>query len=331
MESTERDGPLYAILAGALALVLALVTVFGLMSQARAGATPGDQNPNQNFIDNNPSCSLRAEVIPGDPDHWLYIYNGNNPTKTMWLTTGPPGDLDVFVHTFTAAGQVIAKKAPFVQYPTINNWIPIGVLFQKCPPPATTTTTTTQPEVTTTTSTPDQVVRFGCPEGQIVRFHFTKVDPLADDEVTFTYIDSFGSERQFSVGPTVFDTYVFTGSGGPADGLTNTATLVSVDTDGFEFAGFSCYQQVPEETTTTSTTAQVTTTTQGSTTTTAPLVPFANGNLAGPGPVAVSPSTAELPFTGGHTEKIVGLGILVILLGATFWLTSRKVNRPVGS
>jgi hypothetical protein len=45
MESTERDGPLYAILAGALALVLALVTVFGLMSQARAGATPGDQQP----------------------------------------------------------------------------------------------------------------------------------------------------------------------------------------------------------------------------------------------------------------------------------------------
>jgi hypothetical protein len=305
-------------------------------------------------------------VIPGDPDHWLYIYNGTNPTKTMWLTTGPPNDLDVFVHTFTEAGQIVAKKAPFVQYPTPNNWIPIGILFQKCPPPTTTTTapevttttqgtTTTTSEVTTTTqgttttvppatttstteaptttTTEQEPVPFGCPQGQIVRFHFTKVDPLADDEVTFTYIDSFGGERQFTVGPTVFDTYVFTGSGGPADGLLNTATLVSVDTDGFEFAGFTCYVPTNEEVTTTTVAEGTTTTVQAPPTTiTSATTPInTNGNLAGPG-VAVSPAHIEsLPFTGGHTVPILMLSALAIALGGCLYLTSRKVSRPVGS
>lgn len=340
--------------------VLGLATIGAGITMSPAGATQDPVVPaGQNFIETKPSCSLRWEAIPGDNDNVTYIYNGTNPTKTMWVTTGTPLDLDVFVHTFTEAGSVVGPKGAFVQYPTVNTWIPMGLLAAKCPPPEVTTTTvdqsttttteapttttteapttTTTEAPTTTTSTPDQRVEFGCPEGTLVRMHFDRVDPLAGDSVTFTYVDSFGGTRQFTVFATVFDTFVFTGSGGPSDGLNRTATFVSVDTPGFVFAGFSCYQPIPVDEETTTTTAPAgggTTTTVLAASTTTSI--NTNGNFtpagfAGPGPVAVSPSTAELPFTGSNSRLAFVLGALLVALGSIAFISSRKVNRPVGS
>lgn len=358
MELTRKSQRRLFMMAGIA--VTAVTSVAFTNSRADAQASTTSVNVT-NVIDHNPSCSLRTERIPNDPNHFLYIYSGKNPSKTMWVTTGPPSATVVTVHTFYAAGTFVAPASDFVQYPTINNWIPLADIFAKCPPPDTTTTTaevttttqgtttTTEPTPTTTstsapeptttttaptttTSAPDEVVQFGCPTGQFVRFEFIKTSGpvVAGDSVMFTYLDSDGLPRSMGTVPNFEGRFLFTGTGTAADGLFNTATLVSVDTEGYQFLGFSCYQPVPTTDTTTSTTEAPTTTTS---TTAIGVVTNGGFQPASVSPaVAVSPSHLDsLPFTGSRTRLWIWLGLAGFAAGLSILLFSRKVKRPVGS